>query len=401
MSSSVDRLAIVRRHMDQADLDVLVCRLPENIVAFSGYFCVLGYAALVIPREADPILIASRREQDWVEDGWVKDVRYFAMWDTSGADPDDEPQESHLGSTVLINRRLRQIADERAFPTGRVGYEGSFEFIAPPVIAPEPVVPAEPSRRALAEVFPQSELVDATEQLNGARAIKTAHDREMLLRANEVNALGLCAWKEACGALATEAEAAAAFQAAVTAQGIGYKGARFAMGWPQTWAGPETGNWAYKPTSSRRIAEGDFVVCETAVCVDGYYVDLTRTIVVGEPAPRQRELFEVTNHALDAAIGAIRPGVRAADVHRIANEAFGDYLRYTMHHTGHGVGWKYHEPIPSLTAVSEDVLEEGMCIAVEPGAYIHDYGGVRNEHNVMVTADGAEILSDQFPVSIT
>jgi Xaa-Pro dipeptidase len=400
VSAGADRLAILRREMEQADLDVIVCRLAENIVAFSGYFCVLGYAALVLPREADPILIASSREQEWVQDGWVDDVRWFAMWDASASDDDEEPQASHTGSVALINHRLRKIAKERAFPVDRVGYEGSFEFVAPPVIAPEPVVPAEPSRRALAEAFPDSELVDATDALVRARAIKTAHDRERLIAANEVNAFGLEAWKAACVPGATEAEAAAAFQAAVTARGIGHRGARFAMGWPQTWAGPETGNWAYKPTGTRRMQEGDFVVCESAVCLDGYYVDLTRTIVVGEPTQEQRDLFDATVRSMEAALAAMKPGVRGSEVDRIAVEALGDYGRYMNHHTGHGVGWKYHEPIPMLTATSEDVLAEGMLAAVEPGAYIPDWGGVRNEHNVLVTSDGVEVLSDQFPISI-
>jgi Xaa-Pro aminopeptidase len=319
------------------------------------------------------------------------------MWDPRAV---DTPQATHFSSGEHVSRHLAQIAAERRFPARRVGYEGSFEFIAPPVIVPEPVVPAEPSKAALAAAFPDAELVDATGVLDRIRAFKTSRDVALLRRANEVNAFGLEAWRDVCVAEGTEAEAAAAYQAAVTARGIGYQGARFAMGWPQVFSGEWTESWVYKPTTDRRMRPGDLVIIELACSVDGYYVDLTRTIVVGTPSAAQQELADACDAGMAAAIATAGPGVPAADVDRAAREAMGGYREHMLHHVGHGLGWKYHEPIPTVTPASEDVLEPGMYFAVEPAAYVPGVGGVRNEHNLLVTGDGVEILSDQFPIGL-
>lgn len=392
-----EKIARIQKEMSDASIDVLVCRLAENVLFLSGFYCVLGYAAVVFPQEGEPVLIASSREGEWYDRGWVKDVRTFPMWDARDT---TTPQATHFSSGEHINRLLKEIAEEKKFPARRVGYEGSFEFIAPPVIVPEPVVPAEPSMRGLRKAFPDAELVDATTVLDKARAIKTQRDVECLRRTQEVTAFGLEAWKESCLNLSTEAEAAAAFQAAITAKGIGYKDAMFAMGWPQVWCGDFTDEWVYKPSSQRRISKGDFVIIELAVCVDGYYADLTRTIVVGEPTDEQHKLFDATHNALKAGLALAKPGVGAADIDKLAKETMGEYGQYVLHHTGHGLGWKYHEPIPTLTSHSTDILDVGMFFAIEPAAYVPGVGGVRNEHNAVVTADGVDVLSDIFPVSI-
>ncbi|MHC1950400.1 aminopeptidase P family protein [Bradyrhizobium sp. UFLA06-06] len=392
-----EKLKRIRAEMARDNMDVLVCRLAENVVFLSGFFCVLGYAAVVFPREGDPVLIASSREEEWYGRGWVSDVRTFPMWDARDT---TTPQATHFSSSEHINRLLKQIGDERKFPAKRVGYEGSFEFIAPPVIVPEPVVPGEPSMRGLRAAFPHAELVDATGTLDRARAFKTARDVKMLRRTHEVTALGLEAWKAACLNLSTESEAAAAFQSAVTAKGIGHDGAMFAMGWPQVFSGPHTEQWVYRPSSTRRIRKGDFVIIELAVCVDGYYSDLTRTLVVGEPNDRQVHLFDTTHRALKEGLAMAKPGVAAADIDRHCKTTLGEYSKYVLHHSGHGLGWKYHEPIPTLTGSSSDVLAEGMYFAIEPAAYVPGLGGVRNEHNAVVTKTGVEVLSNIFPVSI-
>jgi Xaa-Pro aminopeptidase len=136
------------------------------------------------------------------------------------------------------------------------------------------------------------------------------------------------------------------------------------------------------------------------------YTDMTRTFVVGEQSDELLDYHRLCKIALDRSIAAIRPGARCSDVHRIACEVFeeGGYptqlskqpgevlLEGFFHSLGHGVGLEVHES-PHLDQAG-DVLVEGDAVAVEPGCYRQGYGGVRLEDLVLVTADGAENLTD-------
>jgi Xaa-Pro aminopeptidase len=106
---------------------------------------------------------------------------------------------------------------------------------------------------------------------------------------------------------------------------------------------------------------------------------------------RQLDAYRQCRDWLDAAIELCRPGTRTSQIDAAAREiveaAGGSY----PHHTGHGLGVTFHEE-PRIIPVSDRVLEEGMVVALEPGLY-GDGFGVRVEQVVLVTADGAEVLS--------
>lgn len=393
MSNQVDSLRVeyIREEMERANLDAIVVRLAENVLALTGYFPVVGYAAAVVSRTGEAIVIAPEQERENAREGWASEIREFAIWDI--ARPDPPPRQ--------VDQTIAAALANADFPLHRVGYEGNFDYIAPPILAAEPVIPTERSKAHLAANLPNSTLVDATNAIDRIRSRKTPRDAALLRRVNEVAGFGYEALRQVALDGGTEADAAGAFQQAVTARGIGHDGARFAMAWPQVSTGVKTGDWAYYlPTGTNRIEEGHLVLCETAVCVDGYWADLTRTFVVGDPTDRQREVWETTYTALQTGIEAVRPGVPAAEVDRAARDKLGDLLPYLSHHIGHGLGWKYHEPLPSLMPHSEHVLEEGMYMAIEPAAYIPGWGGVRHEENVLVTHDGYDVVSDCIPCFI-
>ena len=128
--------------------------------------------------------------------------------------------------------------------------------------------------------------------------------------------------------------------------------------------------------------------------VDGYCSDMTRTYL-GPHAPEEiRKIHAIVLEAVDAAIAAVRPGVKASDVDKAARDViekagYGDAF---LHSTGHGVGLEIHEG-PGLSVTSEDVLEAGNIVTIEPGIYLADVGGVRVEDFLVVTDDGAENLT--------
>lgn len=146
--------------------------------------------------------------------------------------------------------------------------------------------------------------------------------------------------------------------------------------------------------SERVIEDGDLVTIDFGARVNGYHSDMTRTVAVGTPSEDLRRVYNAVLEAEEAAVAAVRPGARTGDLDALAR---GILERHGLaeafaHSLGHGVGLNIHEG-PSLRKGSEDVLEPGMVVTVEPGAYLPGVGGVRLEDLVLVTEDGHEVLS--------
>jgi Xaa-Pro aminopeptidase len=125
-----------------------------------------------------------------------------------------------------------------------------------------------------------------------------------------------------------------------------------------------------------------------------YPSDITRTVCLGEPDSKQREVYNTVLGAQLKAIDAIRSGVAGKDVDSVARDyiAAAGYGDYFGHGLGHSLGRGVHDG-PGLSQSSEIVLEQGMVMTVEPGIYIPGWGGVRIEDDVLVTEDGCEILT--------
>ncbi len=142
------------------------------------------------------------------------------------------------------------------------------------------------------------------------------------------------------------------------------------------------------------IPEGTLVTVDIGCVVDGYCSDCTRTFATGALPGRLHEAYELVARAQRDGLDAVRAGARAADVDaasRVAIAAAGLADAYG-HGLGHGVGMEIHEA-PTLRAESEDVLEPGNLVTVEPGLYLPGVGGCRIEDLVVVTGDGCERLT--------
>jgi Xaa-Pro aminopeptidase len=159
-------------------------------------------------------------------------------------------------------------------------------------------------------------------------------------------------------------------------------------------SGPRTALPHARP-SGRAIARGDFLLFDFGAVAGGYCCDITRTVVVGAPTERQRDVYEAVQTANELARVQVRAGMRGKDADAIARAhlercgldgAFG-------HGLGHGIGLEVHEG-PRMSRATEAVLPIGAVVTVEPGVYLPDWGGVRIEDNVWLTQDGPELLTD-------
>ncbi len=161
----------------------------------------------------------------------------------------------------------------------------------------------------------------------------------------------------------------------------------------------------------RVMQPGDLVVLDFGGVYGGYCVDLTRTVALGQPDAEMARVYGAVLEAQQAAIAAVKPGVRAGDIDAAARGTLGRYelAEAFGHSTGHGLGVEIHEtprigPRREATgnepAPPDEAIEPGMVFTVEPGAYLPGWGGVRIEDDVLVTSDGVEVLTN-VPTSLT
>jgi Xaa-Pro aminopeptidase len=146
--------------------------------------------------------------------------------------------------------------------------------------------------------------------------------------------------------------------------------------------------------SNALIVTGGFVVCDFGVILHGYCSDRTRTVYVGAATGEARRVYEAVLASQQAAIEAVRPGVKISRVDGAARKTLqqNGLAQHFTHSTGHGVGLEIHEA-PRVAQGQQEILRPGMVITIEPGVYLPDKWGVRIEDMVVVTEQGCEVLA--------
>ena len=371
--------------MEKENLDALVCRLPENVVFLSGHWPLNGWSFLVFPREGRSVCIVPHcDEKEAREELWDADCVSFLFAVLAAGNPYGE-----------ITRALKDMATGKNWI--RIGYEGDFESVAPPWNAAEPAIPAGTTRHLFEDVFGRESLVDATGFLAAQRSCKTPYEIEKLRIVNEIGAFGLQAFFELVAPGISGVELVAEVERTVMRQGAGYKGAKKVRAFAQVTTGAEETAVGYRPmvvSTTRKLESGDSALIEMGIVADGFWSDRTRIRVSGKHTEQQARVFEIVKSAQEAAIAQVRSGVTAGEVDEAARAIIRDagFEREFLHVTGHGLGFRYHEPVPLICPGSDCVLEAGMVHTVEPGIYSPEIGGFRLEDNVVVTEDGCEVL---------
>jgi Xaa-Pro aminopeptidase len=167
-----------------------------------------------------------------------------------------------------------------------------------------------------------------------------------------------------------------------------------AASFPPIVAAGEHGALPHATPRDVTIPSGTLCVVDWGAQLDGYASDSTRTYATGDVDPRDQAVYELVLRAQEAGVEAVRPGPTGREVDAVARaiiDAAG-HAEHFGHGLGHGVGLAVHEG-PRLSKQGDTALAAGMVVTVEPGVYVPGAIGVRIEDLVIVTDEGAEIVS--------
>ena len=371
------KLERVRALMAEDGLDALVVRAPDNVLYLTNFWGMKGYDACVFPREGEPVLITiEASEEDAARTAWTEDVRLIRGYDPGDPRP---PLARTLDAAVAAARDYERLGLELS-----LGTQASDRMVGEPTTF----------TAAWFDAFPEA--ADAAPLLARARSLKTEQELERMRLANELAAAAMDHVRELLRPGMREAQVAALWQGFVHGEGTGYHGqVELALPFSLVWAG--RGIKTFTATGDLPVVEGEPVLFEIWVCADGYWADHTKNLVVGELKPEYAELETALMDVYDSALEHIRPGAPTAELDRQVREQLHDagYPGQPTHPICHGVGARAHEP-PYPHQAGGGEFEEGMVLAVEPGAYWAGGGGLRVEDNFLVTTDGVEKLSS-FP----
>jgi Xaa-Pro aminopeptidase len=232
------------------------------------------------------------------------------------------------------------------------------------------------------------ELVPAGGAIETLRAVKDADELEAIRAAAR---LADDALTDVLGrGLVGRTERDVALDLEFTMRRMGAQAASF----PPIVAAGEHGALPHATPRDMPIAAGTLVVVDWGAQLDGYASDCTRTYATGDIDPRDGQVYELVLQAQEAALAAVRPGPTGREVDAVARSIIdaAGHAEHFGHGLGHGVGLDVHEG-PRLSKQGETALAAGMVVTVEPGVYVPGAVGVRIEDLVIVSDDGAEVVS--------
>ena len=348
----------ISTYLKKHNIDAAFITTPDNVFYVSGFRSnpherLLG---VLVFQDAEPLMILPQMEvPDAKNAGWNFDV--------VGHQDTDQPWQL-----------LKQAIENKKVTPSKIAIEKSHMTVE--------------RLEAIQELYPDVTFTRLDDQLNSMRVVKDANElailREAAAYADYAIEVGVSEIAEG----KTELEILTAIELALKKKGISHMSFD-----TMVLSGPKTASPHGKP-GDRKIQKGDLVLFDLGVIYKGYCSDITRTVAFGEPSTKQKEVYETVRKAEQAAVDAVKPGVKAMELDKIARDIITEagYGEFFTHRLGHGLGISVHE-FPSVTGNNEMALIEGMVFTIEPGIYDPSITGVRIEDDVVVTKDGVEVLT--------
>jgi Xaa-Pro aminopeptidase len=358
-------------HALPSECDLLLIADPSHLIYLAAFvpspfvFRTVESGALLILEPARATLVGDDMLGPFLDRAFVDEIVAPSWYDGNHSAPHRRVQ--------LVESTLNGLA---GIPGKRIGVELSS--------VPAGVI------EGLRSARPGLDIVDIAPIIRKLRRSKDPDEIEVLLRSMRAGEKGQAAALEQIKPGMTELDAYRVVQNAAIME-LGEP----AILYGDFASGPRCEIEKGGSPTSRKIEPGDLLLLDFSVIVSGYRGDFTNTFAVGRsPTARQHELFEACLGALHAGEASLKPGASGRAVDSSVREYFGSLkLAHAFtSHSGHGLGLGHPEP-PFFVPSSDDTLNIGDVVALEPGLYIKGEGGMRFERNYEITADGFRTLS--------
>jgi Xaa-Pro dipeptidase len=356
---------------------------PDELVLTLGYLPLWGLSFLVYTRDDEPVLYVPELEPEDILPKGIEIIKF--PW---GKMDSHDPWE-------ILYSAIKTLLQKRGLQQYPISFIKSIGGTAPCRMPGEqPQLPPGLTDRLM--TVSEAGYTDVTAALLKCYWYKSEKDIYALEIVHEVASIAVKTLYSNVKTGKSEAEIAAAIELEVQMR-IGTQNIEFAKAWPLVQSGPNAVfGGRYNRTTGRILQDNELVLLEMSICVNGYWADISRTASTGETTAQQEAVYGAVLEAQQLAISLMKPGIAMNAIDSAARNLIekAGYGHLFNHALGHHVGFRYHDPGPTLSPNSTAVLEEGMLLTVEPGVYGEELQlGVRIEDNVLITKDGSRILS--------
>jgi len=368
------RVSALQNRMADADIDAVLLTTPPDIFYVTGFLTRFWESParpwfMVIPAAGNPIAVIPAIGGALMERTWITDIR---CWDAP--DPEDD-------GVSLLAATLRSIARDK----GTIGLPMGLEtHLRMPVADYADLVK---------QVAPLK-MADATDVIQRVREIKSEDEIDKIRNCCEIADRAFDRVPEIAGEGKGLDRIFADFQIALLQEGAD---------WVSYLAGG-TGQSGYgdviSPADASPLIAGDLLMLDTGAVKDGYFCDFDRNFSIGRASDAVLRAHAALYAATDRALKLLRPGMTARELYLTMTEALiADGQNPASGRFGHGLGLSLTE-WPSFTEKDETVLREGMVLTLEPGVEIGPSRFMVHEENIVLRANGPELLSRRAPAEL-
>ncbi|HUS56302.1 MAG TPA: Xaa-Pro peptidase family protein [Thermohalobaculum sp.] len=369
------RLARAQQLMRDTGLAALLLTTEPEVRWFSGFLTQFWQSPtrpwfLVVPAQGKPVAVIPAIGAECMGRTWIEDIR---TW--SSPDPEDD-------GVSLLTATLREVAGG-----GPVGLP-----MGPETHLRMPLSDFERVKSALAGIV----FADATPLMRRLRVLKSEAEVAKIRFAAQAASKAFARVPEILSIGMSESACFRTFKIAALEAGL--DDVAYLVGG----AGPGGYGDIISPPSERALAPGDVLILDIGGVHDGYYCDFDRNFGVGSISDDARRAHDLVWRATEAGLAAARPGATFADLFHAmqgamsgggVNDAAGDA---NVGRLGHGLGMQLTE-FPSITPWDQTVLEPGMVLTLEPGMAFAPGRMMVHEENIVISEDGAELLTVRAP----